>query len=69
MKEDMFNELVASVREGGAILRGEAAPSRKFVIAGPDVKRNSRSWLQGRRRTARWRTCHTRRPTPPRGSA
>lgn len=53
MKEDMFNELVASVREGGAILRGEVAPSRKFVIAGPDVKRNSRSWLQGRRRTAR----------------
>jgi putative transcriptional regulator len=39
MKEDMFNELVASVREGGAILRGEVAPSRKFVIAGPDVKR------------------------------
>ncbi len=39
MKDDLFAELVASVREGGAILRGEAAPSRKFVIEAPDVKR------------------------------
>lgn len=27
------------MREGGAILRGEMAPSCKFVIDGPDVKR------------------------------
>ena len=35
----MFNELVASVREGGAILRGERTPSRQFIIDGTDVKR------------------------------
>jgi putative transcriptional regulator len=39
MKDELFEELVASVREGGAILRGDVAPSRKFVVAGPDVKR------------------------------
>lgn len=39
MKHDMFDELVASVREGGAILRGEAAPSRKFDMEAPDVQR------------------------------
>ena len=27
MKDELFNELAASVREGGAILRGERAPS------------------------------------------
>jgi putative transcriptional regulator len=39
MKRDLFNQLVASVREGGAILRGEVKPSRTFRIEGPDVKR------------------------------
>lgn len=39
MKDKLFNELVASVREGGAILRNEMPPSRKFVIEGPDVQR------------------------------
>jgi len=39
MRDDLFDELVASVREGGAILRGELAPSRQFVLDGPDVKR------------------------------
>ena len=39
MKEEVFDELVASVREGGAILRGKVAPARKFIVAGPDVKR------------------------------
>ena len=39
MKDELFEELVASVREGGAILRGEITPARKFVLAGPDVKR------------------------------
>ena len=37
MNDDLFNELVASVREGGAILRGEAEPSRTSVIDEPDV--------------------------------
>ena len=39
MKDELFEELVASVREGGAILRNEAAPSRQFVMDGLDIKR------------------------------
>ena len=39
MKEEMFAELLESVREGMAILRGEAEPSRVFVFEGPDVRR------------------------------
>jgi len=39
MREELFNELVASVREGGAILRGEAKPSRVFAVDGPNIKR------------------------------
>ena len=39
MKDDAFDELVASVREGGAILRGEKSPARAFVVDGPNVKR------------------------------
>src|SRR3954451_10405892 len=38
MKDDLFRELEASVREGAAILRGEKTPSRTFVIENPDVK-------------------------------
>jgi putative transcriptional regulator len=38
MNEDRFGELLASVREGGAILRGEKPPSRRFVIPAPNVK-------------------------------
>ena len=38
MKDELFSELVKSVREGGAIMRGEKEPSRTFVVAGPDVK-------------------------------
>ena len=44
MKDAMFEELVVSVREGGAILRGELAPSRTFAINGPDVKRIRESY-------------------------
>lgn len=39
MKDELFNQLVASVREGGAILRRETKPSRVFAVAGPNVKR------------------------------
>src|SRR5438034_292052 len=39
MKNELFDELVASVREGGAILRGEAPPARAFAVEGPDVLR------------------------------
>ena len=41
MKDDLFNELVESVREGGKILRGKAKPSRKFTIVAPDVKKSA----------------------------
>jgi putative transcriptional regulator len=37
VKDELFDELTASVREGGAILRGEAPPSRTFVVEAPDV--------------------------------
>ena len=39
MKNELFNELIASVREGGKILRDKAKPARKFVIETPDVKK------------------------------
>ncbi|NUQ37588.1 MAG: type II toxin-antitoxin system MqsA family antitoxin [Caldilineales bacterium] len=38
MKDDLFDELVKSVREGGAILRGEVEPARVFAVAPSDVK-------------------------------
>lgn len=38
MNEELFDELVESVREGGAILRGEKQPSRAVEIAVPDVR-------------------------------
>lgn len=37
MKDELFEELLGSVREGGRILRGEAKPSRKFELGEPDV--------------------------------
>ena len=39
MKKEPFSELVESVRQGGAILRGKSKPSRAFEITAPDVKR------------------------------
>lgn len=38
MNDELFNELMESVREGGAILRGEIAPSRTFTIDAPDIR-------------------------------
>ena len=38
MKDELFNELLESVREGGTILRGEKSPSRTFSIEKPDVQ-------------------------------
>ena len=35
MRDEMFKELVKSVREGGAILRGEEKPSRMFIVDAP----------------------------------
>lgn len=39
MNDDLFSELLQSVREGGAILRGEKEASRTFFVEMPDVKR------------------------------
>lgn len=38
MNEEFFTELLESVREGGAILRGEREPSRKFEVETPNAK-------------------------------
>ncbi len=38
MKKELFEELLESVREGGAILRGERKPARAFRVDEPDVK-------------------------------
>lgn len=37
ISDELFEELLESVREGGAILRGEKAASRSFIIEAPDV--------------------------------
>lgn len=37
MKNEDFEGLLESVREGGRILRGEQEPSRRFEIKEPDV--------------------------------
>ena len=39
MKEELFSELVTSVKEGGAILRGERKPSRSFHLSPMDIRR------------------------------
>ncbi|HEV8657000.1 MAG TPA: NadS family protein [Thermoanaerobaculia bacterium] len=39
MKKEAFQELVASVREAGQILRGERKPSREFRFRPQDVRR------------------------------
>jgi putative transcriptional regulator len=38
MREDLFQELMESVQEGGAILRGDKRPSRMFDYAQEDVR-------------------------------
>jgi putative transcriptional regulator len=38
MKDELFSDLVESLREGGAILRGEAAPSRAYEVQTPVVR-------------------------------
>lgn len=37
MKDELFEELLESVREGGAVLREDAEPSRRVEIEEPDV--------------------------------
>ncbi len=38
MEDKLFEELIESVREGGAILRNEKVASRSFEVSAPDVK-------------------------------
>lgn len=37
MKDELFEELVASLKEGGAILRGDTTPSRENELHWPDA--------------------------------
>lgn len=39
MKKEAFEELLASVREGGAILSGKIPPARSHGMEGADIKR------------------------------
>lgn len=38
MEAKMFEDLLHSVREGGAILRGQKRPSRRFVVEAAGVR-------------------------------
>jgi putative transcriptional regulator len=38
MKSKMFEELLDSVREGGAILRGQRKPSRRFELQSSGIR-------------------------------
>lgn len=38
MKQKMFEELLDSVREGGAILRHQRKPSRRFEVASSGIR-------------------------------
>jgi putative transcriptional regulator len=38
MNEELFSQLVASVKEGSAILRGERPAARQFTMDAPDIK-------------------------------
>ncbi|MBF0493352.1 MAG: helix-turn-helix domain-containing protein [Deltaproteobacteria bacterium] len=38
MKKEKFEELLESVRQGGAILKGKRKPSRSFNLKNPNVK-------------------------------
>jgi putative transcriptional regulator len=52
VKEELFRELVASVREGGAILRGELSPSRHLIIDEADIKRIRENYRLSQRQFA-----------------
>ncbi len=38
MREELFEELLESIKQGGAILRGEMKPSRVFEYGRPNVR-------------------------------
>jgi putative transcriptional regulator len=37
MRDELFNELVKSIKQGGAILRGEQPAAREALFEDPDV--------------------------------
>ena len=39
MNEELFAELLDSVREGAEIVQGKREPARKFYVSAPDVRR------------------------------
>ena len=43
MKKEVFDELVTSVKEGGMILRGEAAPSRTFAVTPANITKTRKN--------------------------
>ncbi len=57
MKKQLFNELLESLREGRAILRGEREASRTFSFKESD--------LQGLRRDRRLKKSSAARPSGP----
>ena len=38
MKDELFQQLAASLKEGGAILRGKTKPARSTTLHSPDAK-------------------------------
>lgn len=38
MKDELFQELLGSIREGGEILKGKKRPSREYRFEEPDVQ-------------------------------
>lgn len=39
MKEELFDELVSSLHEGGRILRGRQAPARAYKMDAPNIRK------------------------------
>ena len=52
MKQELFEELLDSVREGGAILRGRRKPSRSFRTSEPNVRQVRQSYRLSQARFA-----------------
>lgn len=38
MNKELFDDLKASIKEAGRIMKGELSASRRFTVSGPDVK-------------------------------
>ena len=53
MKKDLFEELLASVRQGGEIMRGERKGSRVFSLEEPDARRIRENYRLSQERFAR----------------